>query len=97
MAEKNNEENELTDQPSGNGKTNYIQVDFKGIQNIEKKIVRERTGYEPLTKLIQNSKKLEYVTYGEDGVERLIKQYYIENIEVSSITGRVYHIVIKEK
>lgn len=83
LAKKNNIENEVQEQNGKSGNSHYIQIDVGNKKNLEK------LNEEKLIEFLQEN------SYKEN-TESETKYYYIENIETSTITGRVIYVKIAE-
>lgn len=83
LAKKNNIEYEVQEQNSKSDNSYYIQIDVKNTKNLEK------LNEEKLIAFLQEN------SYKEN-TESETKYYYIENIETSTITGRVIYVKILE-
>lgn len=88
LAQKNNIEYELTNQTQSkkkNENTYYVQIDLeegtKKSTNLERWTEKELTDFMQENNMNQDNK---------------IKYYYINNIEISNITGRVTYVEIKK-
>lgn len=83
LAKKNNIEYEVQEQNGKSDNSYYIQIDVKNTKNLEK------LNEEKLIAFLQEN------SYKEN-TESETKYYYIENIETSTITGRVIYVKILE-
>ncbi len=83
LAKKNNIEYEVQEQNSKSDNSYYIQIDVKNRKNLEK------LNEEKLIEFLQEN------SYKEN-TESETKYYYIENIETSTVSGRVIYVKILE-
>ena len=86
LAKKNNEEYQVADQSGYNENTFYIQIDVKNIKNFEKQSEQK------LIEFLQENNLSKFTAYNN-----LIKDFYVSRVDVSTVTGRVMHVVILEK
>lgn len=86
LAKKNNIENEVQEQSGKSQNSQYIQISLnRKLRNMEK--LDEKV----LTDFIQNNNMI----YNANN-ELVTKYYYISNIEISDITGKVIYVEIQE-
>ncbi len=83
LAKKSNIEYEVQEQNSKSDNSYYIQIDVKNRKNLEK------LNEEKLIEFLQEN------SYKEN-TESETKYYYIENIETSTVSGRVIYVKILE-
>lgn len=85
LAEKNNIEYDVQEQAGKSQNSYYVQVDVNKYKNFEKTLESVRTDFIQNNNMINNSNG-----------ELTVKYYYIKNVEISKITGRVIYVEIYE-